>query len=78
MELFTGLTTSSLLLQPVPLKSYRALQAINVEKLRKIDYVGKLHDALGNVHKDVAIRNEQSLYASLTGAQRKIKCYHLT
>lgn len=59
MELFTGPTPSSMLLSPMPLKSCRTLQALKQERIRKIADVGKLHGALDNVYRDVAIRNEQ-------------------
>lgn len=60
MEPLAGLIPSSLLLRPMPLKSNHTVQALNVEKLRMIVDVGKLHEALDNVHEDVAIRNEQA------------------
>lgn len=51
MEVFTGLTPSPLSLRPMPLKSYRTLQALDQEKALNMVDVGRLHESLNAVHK---------------------------
>lgn len=59
MEVFTGLTPSTLLLRHVVMRTYRTLHAINDERSQFIVDVEKLQVSLEANNKDVSSRSEQ-------------------
>lgn len=59
MEVFTGLTPSPLLVRPMPLKTYRTVRVLDNERVRSIIDIGKLHESLEEMHKDVSKGNTQ-------------------
>lgn len=60
MEVFTELTPSLLILRPMLKRTYRTLYTKNQERLRSIVDVGRLHESLEVIHKEVLSRSKQA------------------
>lgn len=58
VKVFVGIRLSLLLIQPSPLRNYKEMNALEMERATQISNVEYLPSALPDIHEEVSIRHE--------------------